>query len=72
MSGVTVFFNVGKERTWTDGDDVIYTTTVTEETLHVHETLRLIPGGQDNWKKPRTVNIYPRGIWREVEFCYER
>lgn len=71
MSGVTVFFKVGKERAFDDTIDCIYKTEVADGHLHVSETRRLIPGTEGGFKSARTITIYPPGQWREVEFDYD-
>lgn len=71
MSGLTVFFYDNVDRVYIDEPDLIYTTTTNDGHLSVLETLRLIPGGQENWREPRTVVMFPPGQWREIQFDYE-
>ncbi len=71
MTEITVFFENGWDRQFTDEPDRLFFTKLEDGHLRVMEKLRLIPGGHDNWKRERTLHIYPPGLWREVAFDYE-
>ena len=70
MSGLTVFFPVGKELTYEDTSDTVYKPMVVDGHLFVQETCRLIKGTDGGFKSARTLHVFAPGVWREVENDY--
>jgi hypothetical protein len=74
MTSITVYLIDGEwgaeEREYTDSENKRFTFRVEDGHLSVMEILRLIPDRSENWKKPRTIRVFPPGTWSEVSVHY--